>query len=107
MPPARSRSVLSLFPVLTLIGAPISAFAQDNLLENGSFESGLTGWTSSGQVFLQNDAWDGSRSVRLEPAEQLTAELSQVVTGLIPTGRYTIAARIRTTIGRPRNRSLR
>ncbi|MEE2680887.1 MAG: family 16 glycosylhydrolase [Planctomycetota bacterium] len=91
----KSRALL--FSILPLIGAATSAVAQENLLENGSFESGLTGWTSTGQVSVQEVAWDGGRSVRLEPASQLTAELSQTVEGLTPRGRYTIAARIRTT----------
>jgi hypothetical protein len=71
--------------------------AQQNLLENGSFERGLEDWTISGVVSLQNESWEGDRSVRLEPFENETAELSQTVENLTPRGRYTIAARIRTT----------
>ena len=74
-----------------------TALAQQNLLENGSFERGLEDWTISGVVSLQNEAWEGERSVRLEPFENETAELSQTVENLTPRGRYTIAARIRTT----------
>ena len=97
MPAVTSNTFFPFWPMLVLAGATTGVGAQENLLENGSFESGLDGWTSSGQVTLQNDAWDGSRSVRMEPAAQLTAELAQRVTGLTPRGRYTIAARIRTS----------
>ena len=78
-----------------MLGTP--AMAQENLLQNGSFESGLTGWTTTGNVLIQGDAWDGSSSVRLLPQSNETAQLSQRVTGLEPRGRYTIAARIRTS----------
>ncbi len=78
-----------------MLGTP--AMAQENLVQNGSFESGLTGWTTSGNVLIQADAWDGSSSVRLLPQSNETAQLSQRVTGLEPRGRYTIAARIRTS----------
>jgi hypothetical protein len=78
-----------------MLGTPV--IAQENLLQNGSFESGLTGWTTSGNVLIQGDAWDGSSSVRLLPQSNETAQLSQRVTGLEPRGRYTIAARIRTS----------
>ena len=73
------------------------SMAQENLLRNGSFESGLTGWEASGNVLVQSDAWDGSNSVRLLPQSNETAQLSQWVSGLQPRGRYTIAARIRTS----------
>ena len=78
-----------------MLGTPV--IAQENLLQNGSFESGLTGWEASGEVFIQADAWDGSSSARLLPRANETAQLSQRVTGLEPRGRYTIAARIRTS----------
>ena len=97
MSSGKSQSYSIICPMLMLIGAATTTFAQENLLKNGSFESGLSNWTSTGQVFLQNDAWEGTQSVRLEPAAQLTAQLAQEVTGLAPRGRYTIAARIRTT----------
>lgn len=74
-----------------------TTYAQDNLLNNGSFESGLSGWSVSGEVFIQSDAWDGYSSVRLQPQPTQTAELSQRVEGLEPKGRYTVAARIRTS----------
>ena len=83
--------------IMTLAGLTGASVAQENLLENGSFESGLTGWTSTGQVSLQADAWEGTQSVRLQPASQQTAQLIQQVNGLEPGGRYTIAARIRTS----------
>ena len=81
---------------LVLLAAGASAHAQENLLENGSFETGLDGWTATGPVFIQEVAWQGSRSVRMQPGPGDTAELAQWVDGLEPRGRYTIAARIRT-----------
>ena len=90
-----SRSITC--SIIALAGLTGTAAAQQNLLENGSFESGLTGWTSTGQVLLQDEAWEGSRSVRMTPASQQTAQLAQRVENLEPGGRYTIAARIRTS----------
>ena len=85
------------FSVITSSVLSTTALAQENLLTNGSFESGFEGWTISGMVSLQNDPWEGERSVRLEPQLNQTAELSQVVENLTPRGRYTIAARVRTS----------
>ena len=82
---------------LALLTAGTVSHAQDNLLENGSFESGLSGWTTSGPVFIQDDAWDGTRSARMQPGPGMTSELAQWVTGLEPRERYTVAARIRTS----------
>lgn len=72
-----------------------STAVSQNLLENGSFESGTDGWVDVGDVSIISDAWEGSSAARLDPQPELTAELSQTVTGLQPTMRYTIAARIR------------
>ena len=66
-----------------------------NLLENGSFEAGIDGWVQTGNVSTSTDAWEGAGAVRLDPQPELTAELSQFVTGLTPRMRYTLAARIR------------
>ena len=84
-------------PILTLLAATAVADAQENLIENGSFAAGLEGWTVTGPVSIQNDAWDDTSSVRLQPQSGQTAELSQWVTGLEPRGRYTVAARVRTS----------
>ena len=84
-------------PVVLASAWTTHAIAQDNLLTNGSFESGFDGWTISGVVSLQTDSWDGDKSVRLEPVLNQTAELSQIVDELTPRGRYTVAARIRTS----------
>ena len=95
-----SPSILRRCPTLTAsllaLTTASTTFGQENLLENGSFEAGLTGWTVSGDVSLEAEGWDDSNSVLLRPSLGQTAELSQLVTGLQPRGRYTVAARIRT-----------
>ncbi len=96
MTPA-GRHARGILPILVLATGTTAVQAQQNLLENGSFVEGLEGWTVSGPVFIQSDAWDDSSSVRLQPQSGQTAELSQWVTGLEPRSRYTIAARIRTS----------
>lgn len=92
-----TRRAGGIAPILALVTASSAVQAQQNLIENGSFTAGLEGWTITGPVFIQSDAWDDSSSVRLQPQSGQTAELSQWVTGLEPRGRYTIAARVRTS----------
>ena len=77
-----------------VLAAAAPALAQ-NLLQNGAFESGTDAWTVAGDVAVSQDAWEGSSAVRLDPQPEVTAELSQLVTGLSPRMRYTLAARIR------------
>ena len=83
--------------LLLALGTTGIALGQDNLLVNGSFDLGFEGWTVTGDVALQQPGWDESNSVRLRPAADRSAELSQVVSELEPRGRYTVAARIRTS----------
>jgi hypothetical protein len=84
--------------VITIGGSTGTALAQaENLLVNGSFASGLEGWTVTGDVALASTGWDDSGHVRLRPATGQTAELAQVVSDLEPRARYTVAARIRTS----------
>ena len=78
-----------------ILAAP--AFAQIDLLTNGNFESGLDGWNAVGDVSVSQDAWDGLRSVVLRPGPGQTAQLTQVISGIEPRARYTVAARIRTS----------
>ncbi len=84
--------------LLTTLATTVAAVqAGGDLIENGSFESGFDGWTTTGPVSIGSDAHEGSNSARLEPRSNQTAELSQWIEDLTPRGRYTIAARIRTT----------
>lgn len=89
----RTDRILS---TLGLLAAGAAAHAQTNLLQNGSFEDGLAGWSVNGPVSHQPGGFEGA-SVRCLPGPGQTAELSQRVEGLLPTGRYTVAARIRTS----------
>ena len=57
--------------------AAASTAASQNLLENGSFESGTDSWVSVGDVSVSSEAWDGAFAVRLNPEPKQTAELSQ------------------------------
>ena len=84
---------------LLLLTATTTTFAQqqpENLLVNGAFESGLNGWTITGNATTTKEAWEGGTAVNLDPDTGATAEISQWVHGLKPTYRYTVAARIRT-----------
>ncbi len=74
-----------------------SMVGQDNLLINGSFESQLEGWNATGDVSVGSDAWEGGRSIVLKPGPGASAELSQIISGVQPGDRYTVAARVRTT----------
>ena len=87
----------TLSALLLTLGATGAALGQDNLLVNGSFESGFQGWTVSGDVALLDQGWDDSSSVRLRPGSGQSAQLSQVVSDLEPRARYTVAARIKTS----------
>lgn len=86
------RSSMShyLFPVAALCIAAGPAFSQ-NLLENPDFDEGTAGWT------LVGDATVDSGVLHLVPHLGETAEASQVITGLTPTMRYTVSARVRTS----------
>ena len=86
---------LSLTPLVTAVFGLPAAGAAEDLLNNGSFEDGLTGWTTSGQVELTN-GWEGQQAIKLLPTASITAEVSQTINGLQPRTRYTIAARVRT-----------
>ena len=90
----RAASLMALGSSIALaFSSPLSA----DLLENGSFAAGLEGWSTTGDVSRARGGWDGDGSVVLRPGPGATATLSQVVTGLEPRARYTVAARIRTT----------
>ena len=87
----------SFVAVLSCFGLMSSSFGEDDLLVNASFEDGLIGWETSGDVGIELDGWDGGQSVVLRPQPGVTAELRQTVSGLEPRTRYTVAARVRTS----------
>ena len=86
-----------LVAVVSVFGWISPSSAADNLLVNASFDDGLLGWETSGDVGIEPDGWDGGQSVLLRPQPGVTAELRQTVSGLEPRTRYTVAARVRTS----------
>lgn len=91
----RRLTRLSLTPVATALFGMPAAGAVADLVSNGSFENGLEGWTTSGQVEL-SQGWDGEQALKLLPTASITAQASQTIEGLEPRTRYTIAARVKT-----------
>lgn len=90
------RSVQRLVVVGSLALGMGSALAErTNLLENGSFEDGLSGWMPLGAVKVVGDAFDGVNALWLDPQPGINAEVVQRVEGLTPRMRYTLAARVR------------
>ncbi len=70
----------------------------ENLVENGHFDLGLNGWTSEGDVSIINaGGWENGPYVQLRPAASQSAQIIRTISGLTPTTRYTVAARVRTT----------
>ena len=67
-----------------------------NLMMNGSFESGISGWTASGATIAASTAWSkyGSSSLQITP----TANYSQAqvtFSSLRPSTKYTLSATLR------------
>lgn len=75
--------------VAVLSCAALPAYSQ-NLLNNPDFDAGTAGWT------LVGDATVESGVLHLVPHPGQTAEASQRITGLTPTMRYTVSARVQT-----------
>ena len=86
----RMVTTLTLFLTMT-------AGAAVDLSVNGSFEQGLAEWSTSGNVELIDDGWDGDQALRMLPSETITAEAWQQIPNLQPQTRYTVAARVWTT----------
>ena len=91
-----NRSAQRLVVVGSLaLGTGLALADATNLLENGSFESGFTGWMPLGAVKVVGDAFDGANALQLDPEPRFNAEVVQRVEGLTPRLRYTLAARVR------------
>lgn len=67
------------------------------LLTNGDFEQGPAGWTLSGDWSMVTGGYENSTSLLLDPTPAVTAQASQVLTGLAPQDRYTVAVLMHTT----------
>ena len=81
---------------LAATGLPAMAM-EPNLIQNGTFQEGIGGWTISGDVSLSETGWQDESGLRLIPQPEITAQAVQRVEGLEPATRYTIAARVRSS----------
>ncbi|MEE2908058.1 MAG: hypothetical protein VX527_09545 [Planctomycetota bacterium] len=87
---------LALTPVLTTTFGLPAAGAVGDLVDNGSFETGVSGWNTTGNVAIVAEGWEGPQAIQMLPTADVTAEAWQTVEGLQPRTRYTIAARVKT-----------
>ena len=78
----------------SLLSMALLAFPA-NLVNNGDFEEGLSGWTVTGNAELDANGHDATPGLRLTPAPGVTAEASQIISGLQPRNRYTVIAKVR------------
>ncbi|MDG2053113.1 MAG: carbohydrate binding domain-containing protein [Phycisphaerales bacterium] len=77
----------------------VSAISQeptDNLISNGSFENELNEWTVTGAATVSTEGYEGD-AIRLSPTASSSAQAIQIVSGLLPTTRYTIIAKVKGT----------
>ena len=59
----RTAGIILLITLATTVGA---VQAGGDLIENGSFESGVEGWTTMGKASVGNDPYEGAHAARLE-----------------------------------------
>ncbi|MEO3762873.1 glycoside hydrolase family 18 protein [Streptomyces sp. B5E4] len=77
----------------TLLGAPLAAGAEPNLVQNPGFESGLSGWTCSGTAgtTVSGPVHSGAAALRATPAGQDNARCTQSV-AVRPNSAYELSA---------------
>ncbi|AUH40930.1 chitinase [Streptomyces sp. CMB-StM0423] len=77
----------------TLLGAPLAASAEPNLVQNPGFESGLSGWTCSGTAAttVAGPVHGGTAALRATPAGQDNARCTQSV-AVRPNSAYELSA---------------
>ncbi|WP_164716084.1 glycoside hydrolase family 18 protein [Streptomyces sp. WAC 06738] len=77
----------------TLLGAPLAASAEPNLVQNPGFESGLSGWTCSGTAgtTVASPVHSGTAALRATPAGQDNARCTQSV-AVRPNSAYELSA---------------
>ncbi|MFE1435012.1 chitinase [Streptomyces griseoaurantiacus] len=96
----RPRSVLAALtatllavPALTALSSPAGA-ADADLAVNGSFESGLTGWTCTAGTTVDSPVHGGRSALRATPAGNDNAQCAQTVT-VQPDAQYTLSGYVR------------
>jgi hypothetical protein len=62
----RTAGIILLITLATTVGA---VQAGGDLIERGSFESGVEGLTTIGKVLVGNDPYEGAHAARLEAME--------------------------------------
>ncbi|WP_181788106.1 chitinase [Streptomyces phytophilus] len=79
--------------IATLLGAPLAASAEPNLVQNPGFESGLSGWTCSGTAgtTVATPVHSGTAALRAAPAGQDYARCTQSV-AVKPNSAYELSA---------------
>ncbi|GAA2657575.1 glycoside hydrolase family 18 protein [Streptomyces aculeolatus] len=79
--------------IATLLGAPLAASAEPNLVQNPGFESGLSGWTCSGTAgtTVATPVHSGTAALRATPAGQDNARCTQSV-AVKPNSAYQLSA---------------
>ncbi|WP_407560802.1 chitinase [Streptomyces sp. 184] len=77
----------------TLLGTPLAAGAEPNLVQNPGFESGLSGWTCSGTAgtTVASPVHSGTGALRATPAGQDYARCTQAV-AVKPNSAYELSA---------------
>ncbi|WBB64483.1 glycoside hydrolase family 18 protein [Streptomyces sp. WMMC500] len=77
----------------TLLGTPLAAGAEPNLVQNPGFESGLSGWTCSGTAgtTVATPVHSGTAALRATPAGQDNARCTQAV-AVQPNSAYELSA---------------
>ena len=77
------------------VSISVTVTAYRNLVINGGFEDGLTGWSTAGPIKLStnaNDAYSGTRALNYWHDADFTFSAGQTITGL-PDGLYTLRVR--------------
>ena len=90
---AISIALIVLISLMLSFASPAGAYQH---VVNGSFESGMQGWLSTGPTSVTDEtAADGARSARVSPQSSMV-ELRQDVVAALAAGAYAVSASVRT-----------